>query len=345
MYSKEPSLGELTSATKTPIAAVHSRIASHIRSSDSPACDNGSPLLSAIDTLDGEMIHRLASVFCRAATEAVDPRMSIGKARSNHTSAFDGAHDPATGPQSTSGKHRTVKSFAEVRSSRSSESALSAVSDAIAQFREASIDSRASRHTRGLDDHKFTLIVPFDRALAILEIIEGIRAEFNLGDEGVKWEYNREQWEQRQRQLEEKSSRHKVTSLASSDETRDNGSKFESFRNKWGARIAKVQPWSLSYADVRIDRIVLHAMGTMWRQWGNNPYHLPPAFYFVLFMGLAAWAIGSIVCGYFEALARVTAGDLTGARPTFWRGVIGAIPALTGITTFLFPPTFCVRYR
>jgi len=188
MYSKEPSLGELTSATKTPIAAVHSRIASHIRSSDSPACDNGSPLLSAIDTLDGEMIHRLASVFCRAATEAVDPRMSIGKARSNHTSAFDGAHDPATGPQSTSGKHRTVKSFAEVRSSRSSESALSAVSDAIAQFREASIDSRASRHTRGLDDHKFTLIVPFDRALAILEIIEGIRAEFNLGDEGVKWE-------------------------------------------------------------------------------------------------------------------------------------------------------------
>ncbi|KAI8935978.1 hypothetical protein NX059_007482 [Plenodomus lindquistii] len=116
-----------------------------------------------------------------------------------------------------------------------------------------------------------------------------------------------------------------------------------SFRNKWATRLTKIQLLTLSYDNVGIDEIISYAARTWWRGLRNNQYQLPPAFYLVVFIGLTAWTFGSIVCGYFEAMARLHAKDMHAVWPAFWRGVIGAIPGLTGIISFLFPPLFCVR--
>lgn len=94
------------------------------------------------------------------------------------------------------------------------------------------------------------------------------------------------------------------------------------------------------YDGARLDTIFIHAMKTHWHQWDANPYNLPPIYYLLIFATLAAWAIGSIVCGYIEANARLKAGDTRGAIPILCRGLIGAIPALTQITLFLFPPLY-----
>lgn len=189
MRSEDISLRDLSSALSAPAGALAcSRVTSNVRSSDSPIRSNGSPLMSVLDTLDGDILRRLASVFSRAASEAVSPARPQCKPGSHNASTIDGQHKTATNSRAVGNIHLTDESLREAKSFHSSDSALGALSDAMAQFREASIDSRASRHTHGLDDHRFTLIVPFDRALPILEIVEGIRAEFKLGNEGVQWE-------------------------------------------------------------------------------------------------------------------------------------------------------------
>ncbi|KAF2854589.1 hypothetical protein T440DRAFT_551680 [Plenodomus tracheiphilus IPT5] len=216
-------------------------------------------------------------------------------------------------------------------------------SHAMTQY-HTSPDFQPSGGTEVLDPHYFTLTAPSDKALAVLEAIEKIREQFELGGTSLVWKYSKKQWEERQPQPSDQAAPRK-TAASAIDETPNPNVNPVILRRKWEARITKIQPLALSYADVRIDEIAGHAIRTWWRGLANNLYHLPPAFYFVVFVGLTTWAFGSIVCGYYEAMARLDAHDLSGAWPAFWRGTIGAIPALTGIITFLFPPTFCVRYR
>lgn len=215
----------------------------------------------------------------------------------------------------------------------------------MAQNHQNHVGSRGS--TQHLNPHIFTLTVPPEKALAIRSILEKLQDDFDLGDSGLTWKYNKQQWESRQPEPQTHFTPDTKTSTSTLEQEplKSLPHTLPSSTKKWSSRLSKLQPLSLSYANVRIDEIIDHAVRTWWRGLANNLYHLPPGFYFLVFMGLSAWAFGSLVCGYFEALASLQANDESAAWPAFWRGALGAIPALTGIITFLFPPTFCVRYR
>jgi len=112
------------------------------------------------------------------------------------------------------------------------------------------------------------------------------------------------------------------------------------FMHKWLGRFKKCQLRGLRYDGARLHTILWYALKNQWHQWGANPYNLPSSYYLIMFASLAAWAIGSIVCGHFEARARMQAGETYGITATLCRGLIGAIPAITQITLFLFPPLY-----
>ncbi|KAH9860485.1 hypothetical protein J1614_011816 [Plenodomus biglobosus] len=290
-----------------------------------------------IDPTSGEITHALDSPVGSRSRSPVKGAVetsgrSLERADSHHTSAPSTHHiTPSTSPSEKS------------QLSESTESVLTPVSDAMAQDQ---VGPRGS--LQHLSSQKFTLTVPSDKAVAIGEILAKIRDDFELDSDGIDCKTNnntKKPADERQREHEKQVAAANEAIYSAVENTLDSPSKKVSFTHKWAARIAKIQPLSLSYADVRFDEIIDHAVRTWWRGLANNLYHLPPAFYFLVFLGLTAWAFGSIVCGYFEATARLTANDKPGAWPAFWRGTLGAIPALTGIITFLFPPTFCVRYR
>ena len=116
--------------------------------------------------------------------------------------------------------------------------------------------------------------------------------------------------------------------------------RWMSSKDKWAKRRSKIQLYPLRYDDAELHTIFRYAVVNQWQQWGANPYNLPPLYYLIIFACLAAWAIGSIVCGHYEAQAKLEARDISNVLPTLCRGLIGAIPALTQITLFLFPPLY-----
>ena len=106
-------------------------------------------------------------------------------------------------------------------------------------------------------------------------------------------------------------------------------------KNKWLGRAKKWRHgYRGEYDGVSILRILNHARKHWWESWRTNPYNLSPWIYSILLSSLMAWSIGSIVCGYYEAL------DNEARIATFWRGVLGAVPGAVQSAVFLFPPLY-----
>ncbi|KAF1845834.1 uncharacterized protein K460DRAFT_395392 [Cucurbitaria berberidis CBS 394.84] len=115
-------------------------------------------------------------------------------------------------------------------------------------------------------------------------------------------------------------------------------SKRKRSATEWQNRWKKSQLLrKFEYDGVRIDELLVFLIKTQREQYRSNPYNLSSNYYILIFLSLAAWAIGSIVCGHHEARAKIEVGA-TGVLATLCRGLIGAIPAVTQITLFLFPP-------
>lgn len=93
------------------------------------------------------------------------------------------------------------------------------------------------------------------------------------------------------------------------------------------------------YDGVRLDELLVFLVKSQREQYRSNPYNLSSSYYLVIFLCLTAWAVGSIVCGHYEARAKIKQGDRADIA-TLCRGLIGAIPAVTQITLFLFPPLY-----
>ena len=90
------------------------------------------------------------------------------------------------------------------------------------------------------------------------------------------------------------------------------------------------------YNGARLDRIANFFIQSQREAFKTNPYKLSSIFYLFLFAILYAWAIGSVICSYFEGSGKDASGNIA----TVCRGIIGSLPAIVQITLFLFPPLY-----
>ncbi|OAL53188.1 hypothetical protein IQ07DRAFT_677931 [Pyrenochaeta sp. DS3sAY3a] len=93
----------------------------------------------------------------------------------------------------------------------------------------------------------------------------------------------------------------------------------------------------VKYNGATLTSLVIFVLKSQRESYRTNPYNLSPFYYLVIFVCLVFWAIGSVIVGHFEAMPRIEAGQ-GGGLATLCRGMIGAIPAVTQLTLFLFPP-------
>lgn len=114
----------------------------------------------------------------------------------------------------------------------------------------------------------------------------------------------------------------------------------QNWKLKWKTRWLKIDWRKRTYDDASISRILWFLFKSQHESYRTNPYDLSSFYYLLIFLSLAVWAIGSIVCAHFEARAKMDAGDAYGYMAVLCRGCIGCIPAIVQITLFLFPPLY-----